>query len=495
MELRQNLRFALRTLRRSPGFTAMAVLPLGLGIGLAAAVFTIAEAVLARPLPVRDQDRLVVLWGITEDGRTDHFPLLYRDAREFARTTNALERVEFFSFGGAQPVAMRVGDGIVRLRRSLVSGGYFDLLGTRPLMGRTLRPEDDAQGAAPVAVLSYAGWQRFFGGDVGIVGRRIAVHADGTAYTIVGVMPRGLDYPQAVDLWSAVVPNSRPLGDQPIYAELNVIGRLRSGATIASARDELTRHFASHAGAGWRVRGVAQLLSRDILGDVRPAVFAFTIAAGLLLFITCVNVANLLIVRGVARVRELAVRLALGAGRRRLVAQIVTESALLAVGGGLLGALFAVAAIRAFVLFAPDGMPRLDEIRIGGPILLGATAITALALPLFALAPALLSARVDSQEAFRSGARQSGPGRRIRGATHALVVGQVTLAVLVLSAAGLVARSFVALRRVEVVVDPARLLVAELSLPPVYLGNAQWCRALPRCLAFVRWRRRSHPRS
>ena len=472
MNVRQNLRFALRTLLHSRGFTVAAILTLGLGIGLATAVFTIAEALLVRPLPVRAQDRLVVLWGITADGRTDHFPLLYRDAQEFARSTSTLERVEFFSFGGAQPIPMRVGDGILRLRRSLVSGGYFDLLGTHPLIGRALRPEDDVTGAAPVAVLSYAGWQRFFGGDSDVIGRRVAVHGDATAYTIVGVMPRGLDYPQGVDIWSAVVPSSHSLGDQPIYAELNVIGRLRPGVTIANARDEITRFFDSHSAKSWQVRGVARLLSRDIVGNVRPAVLAFAAAAGLLLFITWINVANLMIVRGLARIRELALRIALGAGRMQLASHLVIESAIVAVAGGLLGAAFAVAAVRGFVLVAPSGTPRLDEIRIGGPVLLGATAITALAVLLFSLAPMLLSSRVDPQEAFRSGSRQSGPGRRVRLATHALVVGQMSLAVLVLSAAGLVARSFVALDRVEVAFDPEHLLVAELSLPRDYVGAA-----------------------
>src|SRR4029078_1205819 len=154
--VRQDLRFGARTLRRSPGWFVGVVLTVALGIGLATAVFTIAQALLLRPLPVRAQDRLVVLWGITRDGRRDHFPFLYRDAREFANRTQTLESVEFFSFGGAQPVPIRFDNGIVPLRRSLVSRVYFTLLGTRPLLGRALRREDDAQGSVPVAVLSYS---------------------------------------------------------------------------------------------------------------------------------------------------------------------------------------------------------------------------------------------------------------------------------------------------------------------------------------------------
>lgn len=193
MDIRQDFRFALRTLRHARGWAVGVVLTLGLGIGLATAVFTIADALLVRPLPVREQGRVVVMWGVTRDGRTDHFPLLYADANEFARTTRTLERTEFFSYGGAYPVDADLGSGIARVRRSLVSGGYFDLLGTRPILGRALRRDDDEIGAAPVAVLSYAGWQHFFGGAPGVVGRKFSLHGFGVTYTVVGVMPLGLD--------------------------------------------------------------------------------------------------------------------------------------------------------------------------------------------------------------------------------------------------------------------------------------------------------------
>ena len=469
--LRHDLRFAMRTLGRSPGWVAGVVLTLSLGIGLATAVFTVAESLILQPLPVRAQDRLAVLWGVTPDGSTDHFPLLYQDAREYARRAETLERVEFFAYGGAQPVPIRFGTGVVRLRRSLVSGGYFDLLGTRPLLGRALRPQDDATGAAPVAVLSFAGWQHFFSGDPGVIGRQLVVHYDGTPYTIVGVMPLGLDYPQSVDFWAAVVPSSGPLGDQPIYAELNAIGRLRPGASIADAREELTRFLATTTSSTWHVRGVAHSLTEDVVGDVGPALLAFAFAAALLLLITCFNVANLLIVRGLARGRELAVRAALGASHLRLVGQLLTESAILAVVGGLLGAALAAAAVRGFVALAPAGTPRLDEIRVAGPVIFGAIAITALTTLLFSLAPSVATSRVELQSALRSGARQSGAGRRFRVGTQALVVGQVALALLVLSAAGLVARSLLALQRVDVAFDPSRLLVAELALPPRYMGD------------------------
>ena len=468
----QNLRRATRTLRRAPGWTLSVVLTLAIGIGLATAVYTIADALLIRPLPVRAPDRVVVLWGVTPDGQTDHFPLLYADAMEYARRTRTLGRVAFFSYGGALPVPIDLDAGVIRLRRSLVSADYFDLLGARPAVGRVLRPQDDVRGAAGVVVLSYAAWQRIFGGDAGVIGRRIVLHLDGTSQTIVGVMPRGLDYPQGVDFWAPVVPNSGPLGDQPIYAELNVIGRLRRGASMGDARLELTRFFATTKSASWKVRGVAHSLADDVVGNVGAAVLAFGAAAALLLLITCINVANLLLVRGLARVRELAVRSALGAGRRRLINQLLTESALLAVAGGITGSLLALAAVKGFVAIAPPDTPRLAEIRIGGATIAAAIGVTTIAMLLFAVAPSFAMSRVDVQEALRSGSSQSSGSPRFRRGAHGLVVGQIAIALLVLCVAGLVGRSLVSLQHVDVAFDPKRLLVLELALPKNYMGDA-----------------------
>jgi predicted permease len=471
----QNIRIGIRSLRRSPGFTVTAILTLTLGIGLATAVFTVADAFLLRPLPIRDQDRVVVLWGATRDGRFDNFPLLLDDARDFARRVRSLERVEFFGYGGALLVPVRDGNSVFRVRQSLVSGGYFELLGVRPVLGRTLLPEDDVVGAAPVIVLSHGAWQRYFGGDPQVVGRRLVIHATGVAHSIVGVMPLGLDYPQGSDFWAPVIPNSGPLGDDPVYAELNVLGRLRSGATAADARSELTTYFGRPEAPAWHrdVHGVVHPLTNAILGDVKPAVLAFTAAAGLLLLITCINVANLLLVRGLARVREFAVRSALGAGRGRIVRQLITESAILAVIGGILGAVLADLAVLGFLAFAPAGTPRLDEINVNDTAIGAAVAITAVVTVLFAVAPALITSRVELQDALRSGLRQTGASRRFRLGTEALVVGQIALALLVLSAAGLITRSLTKLERVALAMEPSHLLIAELALPHEGFGDTR----------------------
>src|SRR5437763_15436110 len=256
-----DVRYAFRTLRTSPGFALTAILTLALGIGLATAVFTVADALLLRRLPVRDQDRLVVLWGAMRDRPFD-YPLGLDDAREFALQTRSLERVAFFSYYGAGPKPIRDDDQISSLRRALVSGEFFDVFGARPTLGRTLGATDDVSGAAPVLVLSYGAWQRRVGGDPHVLGHQVLTYDDGVAYTIVGVMPRGLDYPRGTDFWAPVVPSTVP-------KDLYVIGRLAAGRAATDARDELTAFFRRPGGLRWGrdLRGVVHTLPRLILGD------------------------------------------------------------------------------------------------------------------------------------------------------------------------------------------------------------------------------------
>src|SRR5262249_36389150 len=236
----QELRIGLRNLRQSRGFAATAILTLALGIGLATAVFTVADALLLRPLPVRDQNRVVVVWGARRDGTFDDYPLMRADAEALSRRVRSMDRVEYFTNRGARPLSIRDGTKVFRLRTANVSGGFFDLLGARPLLGRSVRPEDDVVGAAPVMVLSYCGWQRFFGGDSNVVGRRLVIHETGEARTIVGVMPQGLDFPRGTDFWSAEYPVAGALGSDPHYMELDTVGRLRPGASPDQAAAELT---------------------------------------------------------------------------------------------------------------------------------------------------------------------------------------------------------------------------------------------------------------
>ncbi len=474
--LLQNIRVGVRSLRRTPGFALVAVLILALGIGLSTAVFTVADAVLLRHLPVHDQDRLVVLWGSGRDRAYD-YPLFFADAREFPRFTHTLEQTALFLFNGSAPLPIRDGDRVSRLRRALVSGDFFNVLGAPAALGRPLNAADDVRGAAPVLVLSYAAWRQRFDADPHVLGRRVVLYGDGTAYTIVGVMPQGLDYPKGTDYWAPVVPSMSPegLSQMAFY----VIGRLRPGATPASAASELTAFFGRREASPWLhdLRGVANPWPRLVIGDFRPALIACAAAACLLLLITCINIANLLLVRGFARVREIAVRSALGASRKRIVVQLLTENVLLAAAGGLLGVAVAAGAVRSFVAFAPVEVPRLDEIRMNVAVLGGAVAITAVAVMIFALAPAILTSGIQWQRALRSDTRHSN-SRRSRRATEALVAGQLALALLVLAAAGVIVKSLIRLERVDLSFEPSHLLIGELALRFDLYTNVKRERAL-----------------
>jgi putative ABC transport system permease protein len=449
---------------------------LALGIGLSVAVFTVAEALLLRPLPVRDQAGLVVVWG-TSPERPFDYPLGFSDGREFARGARTLERSALYLYNGAGPLPIRDGDQVSRLNRALVAGDFFEVLDVRPTLGRSLRPDDDIRGAAPAAVLSYTAWRVRFNGDPGVIGRRIVEYGDATAYTIVGVMPQGFDFPQGTDFWAPVTPSMSPeaLSLMAFY----VIGRLAPGATPAQAAEELTAFFKRPAAPSWQreLDGVATAWPRLVAGDIRPALIAFAAVAGVLLLITCINVATLLLVRGVVRAREIAVRLALGATRGRVAAQLFTENAVLATAGGALGVAVAAGAVRLFIAFAPPGVPRLDEIRLNAMAIAAALAITAVATILVGLAPALVTSRLEIQTALRSDTGQSAT-RRSRLGTEALAAGQLALAVVVLAAAGVITRSLIKLERADLSLEPSRLLIGELALRPDLLASAKQQRVM-----------------
>ena len=473
------IRVAARSLRRTPGFALIAIVTLALGIGLSTAVFTVADALLLRRLPVLDQERLVALWGERRDGTFAHFPLDLADARRFADGSRELEQAAYTAYEGARPAAIRDGDGIIRLSRAHVSGNFFEVLGAQPALGRALRADDDVTGAAPVVVLSHGAWQRQFGGDPSAIGRQIVLHENGVSHTIVGVMPQGLDYPRGTEFWAAIVP-ARTRTDPNLAAiHVDVLARLARTSSPDAARAEMTAYLgrADAHPMQRELRGVANTLPSLVLGETRPAIIAFAVASGLLLLITCINVANLLVVRGLARMQEIAVRSALGAGRWQVIRQLLTENALLAIAGGALGLAVASAAVEAFVAFAPAGTPRLDEVRLNESALAGALAITAIAMLVFALAPAVMTSRVELQQVLRAGARQSA-GRRSRLATEALVVGQIALALVVLSAAGLIARSLVRLEGAELAFEPSSLLIGELAIRSDQFDNAAKQRAL-----------------
>lgn len=466
MTLAESIRVSVRHLIRSPGFTVGAALTLALGIGLSTAVFTVADALLLRKLPVRDQGSLVTLWAARNDGSAPNWPLDLRQTREFTQRTTTFQSLGYYAYEGAWPVAIRSGDQLTRMRRALVSGNYFDVLGARALVGRALQPSDNVIGAAPVVVISHSTWQTRFGGDPETVGRALQLMEFGTTARIVGVMPPGLEYPRATELWAPYVPaRLKSESGTSAYTAVDLVGRLAPGATAANAASELTAYFNRPEMNEWarNVHGVATSFQDVLLGDARSAVLVFLAAAGLLLLITCIDVANLLLIRGLARVREIAVRGAIGATRAQLVAQLALENALLALTGGVLGVVVAIGGVQAFRIFAPTNTPLVDTVGVNIGMLTGAILSTTLAAVVFGLAPALATARTDVQEVLRSGTRQSSR-RRSRLVRETLVAAQVALAVLMLAAATLIGRSFLKLRSVDLNFDSSRVLVAELAI-------------------------------
>lgn len=468
MQVIELLRSSIRALARAPRFALTAGAILALGIGLSTAVFTVADALLLRRLPMRDQDRIVTLWGEKRDGSIANWPLDLRDTRQFARTARTLRDVGYVAYEGAWPIAIRDGSELTRLRRALVSGNYFMVLGTPPVLGRTLRPEDDVVGAAPVAVISYALWQHLFGGDPAVLERTLFAEEFGTRYRIVGVMPRGLEYPNGSDFWAPYVPaRVGSETDTTAYTALDLVARLAPRASTVDAAHELSAFYTRRgASADSReLRGVAQPLPRVMLGDARPALLIFGAAASLLLLIACMNVANLLLVRGLARGREMAVRAALGAPRSRVAAQLLSENAILALVGGVAGIGIAALVVKVFLAFAPDEIPLVGRVGLDAPALGAALMITTLAALFFGLAPALVLSRVDAAaEILRGGTRSSG-SQAARRAGEALVGGQVALAVLLLSAAALIGQSLLNLEHADLEFDGSHLLVAELAIP------------------------------
>jgi putative ABC transport system permease protein len=471
----QQVRVAARGLVRARHFTAAAMFTLALGIGLSTAVFTVADALLIRRLPVADQSRLLFLWGETGGGRFSNIPLTLNDVRAFERRSQSLAHVAFFAFRGAVPAPIQVDGRAIPIQIGLVSGNYFNVLGSRPALGRPLRPDDDIPGATPVVVISYRAWQKLFRGDSAIIGKSVRMIYTRRNYTIVGVMPNGLDYPRGTDLWAPLIAYGAAGGFLDILSgELDVLARLKPRATARQASGELTAYFdRSDAPPSQRdVRGVAKPLADVVLGSTKPAVVLVVLAAALLLLLTCVNVANIILVRSLSRVKELAVRSALGASRVRIVAQLVTESGLLAIGGGLLGTALAAAAVKLFIRLAPSSVPRIDEISVNWSMLIPALLISLVAMLLSVAGPVIFALRVAPSDVLRSGSRSSG-GRRVRKLAEALVVVQIILATVSLISAGLVIRSFINLQNVDLGFEPRHLLVVQLAMQPDQLGDQQ----------------------
>ncbi len=443
-----------------------AIATLALGIGASTAVITVAEALLLRPLPVVREDRLAVMWGETPDRRFTNVPLRLDELETFRRQATTIDQSAYHTFRGATPEAFRLNDRVLKLQLALVSGNYFDVMGSQAALGRSLGPADDLRGVPPVLVLSHRAWQQRFGGDSSVIGRSLTLVTSGRSYQVAGVMPAGLEYPRGTEVWTPLTAWSIAEGSFDFASnELDIVARLTEGATHAQARSELSTFFSRLPATGWRreSRGVVHGFRDIVLGDAQPAMRVVLLAAALLLLIACINVANLQLVRSLGRVRDLVVRSALGASRGQVVRHELRDSVLLAAIGGAAGVIVGAMLVRLFVLVAPSGLPRLGEVALNGKVLAASLAISAFTIVASGLAPALLALRVDAGDVLRSGVRHTG-SRRVRLIGELLVATQVALAVVALSSAALVGRSLANLYRVDMAFDPNRLVVAELAI-------------------------------
>ena len=468
--LGQDLRYGLRGLRQRPGFTAVALLTLALGIGANTAIFSVVNGVLLRSLPYDRPERLAMIWGHrTQEPLAELSVPEYWDLRE---RTRAFAGLGAYADGSVNLTGSGAPE---RLRTGYMTAEMPRVLGVAPALGRGFRAEEDLPQAAAVVLLSDGLWRRRFGADSGVVGRALVL--DDLPATVIGIMPAGFQLPShyagaPMELWA-------PLGLDPTINRgergwhfLRVIGRLRDGVTLATAgaeasalmRGMLAEHPTEYTP---EFDGSATSVGQEVVGDVRPAILVLLGAVGLLLVIACANVAGLLLARSEARQREIALRAALGAGRSRLVRQLLTESVLLAGGGGLLGLLAAVWGTRALVLAAPSSVPRLDAVRIDARVLAFTFGVTLLTGVLFGLAPALHAVRADLSGALTDGGRTGTAGAARQRLRRVLVAGQVALALVLATGAGLLGQSFVRLRQVDPGFVPERLLTARVELSPV----------------------------
>jgi putative ABC transport system permease protein len=461
--LSQDLRYAVRMLLKSPGFTAVAVFTLALGIGANTAIFSVVNAVLLRPLPYPDSDRLVQVASTHRQLERWYDWVSYPDFVDWRNENRVFENMaayRTFGFnlaGGGQPEFVP---------GMFVSASLFSVLRAEPTLGRSFLPEEEQPGRNRVVIISHGLWQRRFGSDPGLIGK--AVQIDGESYTVVGIMPPSFNFPPAGwrnrDIW---VPGTRgPERDDRNSHNHWVVARLKPGVTIeqAQANMEAIARSLGQRYPGDRYMGVrVTLLQEKVANNIRPALLVLMGAIGLVLLIACANLANLLLARGVTRQKETAVRQALGASRRRLLRQWLTESLLLALLGGAAGLLLAFQGIELLIRWGPN-LPRLEETTIDLRVLAFTFLLSLASGLIFGIAPALQSSKIDLQEALKeSGTRSPVLGRaRTR---SLLVMAEVALALMLLVSAGLLIRSFVRLLEVDPGFNPERILTGEILLP------------------------------
>ena len=457
-----DLRYGVRRLLRSPGFTTVAVLALGLGIGANTAIFSLVDRVLIRPLPYADPDRLVTLW---EDASYINFP---RNTPSVANFMDWKKQNQVFTdlVGSRDRAGSLTGDG----QPEMVLGGavtinLFDVLGVQPLLGRAFTGEDDRPGVN-VIILSYGLWQSRYGGDRGVLGHSILMNDAKT--TIIGVMPPGFTLPKRKTQFLSPAQFTPQMLNNRRSHLLSVIARLNPGITLARAQSDMTgiarRLAQQYPDTNKQLGAVVVPLKDQIVGNTGTALLVLLTAAGCVLLIACANVANLLLAKAAAREREMAIRTAMGAARGRLIRQMVTESVLLAIAGGVLGLLLARLSMRVLVALIPTGLPGSPELSIDGRLLAFTLGISLLTGIVFGIAPALETTSLEVCEKLKEGGR-AGVGAKRRRFRDALVVAEVALALILLVSAGLLLQTLRNLHAIDAGFNPGKILTMSTRLP------------------------------
>jgi putative ABC transport system permease protein len=461
----KDLQYSLRTLLKRPGFATVAVLTIALGIGANTAIFSVIDAVLLRPLPYPDSGQLVVAWG--DRNEVKHYAAVsYPDFVDWQSQTQTLEHVAAFNSASA---LLREGDGEPQpLIGANVSADLFPLLRITPASGRPFTRSEDQPDAPSVVLLGHSLWQQRFNGDPQLVGKQIRLGS--RTPTVVGILPEGFRFPAHATKTEFLFPLAVALGERAqkrgIYS-LRVVARLKPGVSAALAQNEMrtigTRLEEQHPDEGFRLGAQLIPLHRAMTWSVKTPLLVLLGAVGLVLLIACANVANLLLARASARQREIAIRSALGAGRLRVVRQLLTESLLLGVVGGTLGLLLAIWGVQLLLAASPLDIPRLNNTGLDLNVLLFTAGVSLLTSVIFGLVPALQASKVDTQDALKDGGRggTNAAGNRVR---SILVVSEVALSLVLLVGAGLLAKSFLLLREVNPGFSPEHVLITDLSL-------------------------------
>ena len=467
--LLQDLRFGARVLARHKGFTAVAVLTLALGIGANTAIFSVVNAVLLRPLPYENSHELVQIWGTQP--QLDTAPMSPANFLDWREQNRVFERVAAYT---GQNFNLSGVDEPERIRATRVSADLFELLRVRPKLGRAFLAEEDQYGGHRVVILSHALWQRRFGANPEILGKTLTLNDQ--SYVVVGVMPPDFSFPRTTtEMWTPIAFSPGERGTRNTNY-ISVLARLKPGVTLEQARSEMEalarrqQEQYPEANTGIGVKLISY--KEQVVGNTRPILLLLLGAVGFVLLIACANVANLLLARAAGRRKEMAVRSALGAGRRRVIRQLLTESVLLALVGGGLGLLLALWGINLLVALQPANIPRLAELRIDRGVLLFASALSLLTGIAFGIAPALQATRLDLNDALKEGGKGTGEGGSRQRLRSILIVSEIALSLVLLIGAGLTIKSFWRLIQVDPGFNPEHTLTMVVTLPTTRYADA-----------------------